>query len=238
MSYPGHDKLCESVASQVSSRHKPASRALKALEFHPRFSLGALIIYYLFNFVAFLCTAFVFWFFFRQELSCCCVSAACAQESRDGRKAAKAGFLWWISGRPGAAYTSLAHARTHTCMVHARKAANAGWEGVQVEAESSDGRVLIGCPTFCPHSGICERNGNQFFTGQTYKDNCNLWYNRPPVFLFLHPFKENFRLRQNKERTVPAFASRAWGDLASLTFPTFLPVIRPTADNTSTNKPK
>ncbi|XP_029976266.1 tubulointerstitial nephritis antigen-like [Salarias fasciatus] len=25
-----------------------------------------------------------------------------------------------------------------------------------------------------PHIGICERNGNRFFTGQTYKENCNL----------------------------------------------------------------
>lgn len=43
------------------------------------------------------------------------------------------------------------------------------------------------CPDFWGHClgvqppfiGSCERNGNTFLTGQTYKENCNLWYVHP-----------------------------------------------------------
>lgn len=91
---------------------------------------------------------------------------------------------------------------------------------MQVEVESRDGGVLIGSLTFfCLRSGICERNGNQFLTGQTYKDNCNLWYDRPPAFLvvfFFTPFEYNLRI---KPKTVSAFASRARSDLGFICIP-------------------
>lgn len=50
---------------------------------------------------------------------------------------------------------------------------------------------------FCLFLETCQRNGNKFFTGQTYKENCNLWYVSPRVsvcVLFKHPNSGTFPL--------------------------------------------
>lgn len=119
---------CSTVAA---SSRLSVLYTLSGYGFHPKISPNGFVIYSM-GVQCLFCQTL-------QELSRCCVSAACARESWGGRKAAKAAFLRWISGRPGAAYTPLPHTlmRVARLQSHKRRVG-----GVQVEAESSDGCVF------------------------------------------------------------------------------------------------
>lgn len=123
-------------------------------------------------------------------------------QSWEGRKAVKAAFLQRITAAQSCLklpYSLCNFTQGNIHAAHNRVTVNSR-NLVDVLALCKMWMVFVGCSLFmckaaslfkprhllheilslCLFPETCKRNGNKFFTGQTYKENCNLWYVSPP----------------------------------------------------------
>lgn len=128
-----------------------------------------------------------------------------SRESWEGRETVKAAFLQWITAAQSC--LKLTYSLCNFTQGNTHAAHNGGGGGTVNSRNLADAltlcnmwTVFVRCSfmckaaclfkprhlfheilfSFCLFLETCERNGNKFFSGQTYKENCNLWYVSPP----------------------------------------------------------